>query len=52
MGVINIGGSGTIVLDGKEFSMDFRDGIYIGMGTKEIIFKSNNLIKFYILIYY
>ena len=42
MGVINIGGSGTIVLDGKEFSMDFRDGIYIGMGTKEIIFKSNN----------
>ena len=42
MGVINIGGSGTILLDGKEYTMDFRDGIYIGMGTKEIVFKSNN----------
>ena len=42
MGVINIGGPGTILLDGKEYTMDFRDGIYIGMGTKEIVFKSNN----------
>lgn len=51
MGVINIGGTGTIVLDGKEYSMKYRDGMYVGMGTKEISFKSDdakNPAKFYI----
>lgn len=42
MGVINIGGEGTITLDGKNYEMDSRDGIYIGMGTKEVIFSSKN----------
>lgn len=51
MGVINIGGTGTIILDGKEYAMRYRDGIYVGMGTKEISFKSDdaaNPAKFYI----
>lgn len=51
MGIINVGGKGTVVLDGKEFALDFKDGIYIGMGTKEIVFKSDdksNPAKFYI----
>ncbi len=50
MGVINIGGPGTIILDGMNYKMESRDGIYIGMGTKEIIFRSNdknNPAKFY-----
>ena len=45
MGVINIGGTGSIILDGKEFTLDYKDGIYIGMGTKEIIFKSADKTK-------
>ncbi len=51
MGVINVGGKGTIVLDGKEYALGFKDGIYIGMGTKDIVFKSDdksNPAKFYI----
>ena len=51
MGIINVGGKGTVVLDGKEYALDFKDGIYIGMGTKEIKFKSDdksNPAKFYI----
>ncbi len=51
MGIINVGGKGTLVLDGKEYPLNFKDGIYIGMGTKEIIFKSddkNDPAKFYI----
>lgn len=51
MGVINIGGDGSIVIDGKEYEMQSRDGIYISMGTKEVIFKSkdkSNPAKFYI----
>ena len=51
MGVINIGGSGYIILDGKKQIMASRDGMYIGAGTKEVIFAStdqNNPAKYYI----
>lgn len=51
MGLINVGGKGTVVLDGKEYELNFKDGMYIGMGTKEIVFKSadkNAPAKFYI----
>ena len=42
MGCINIGGKGVITVDGVDYEMNPRDGIYIGMGNKEIIFKSLN----------
>ena len=51
MGCINIGGKGVITIDGVEYEMNPRDGIYIGMGNKEIKFKSEdpeNPAKFYI----
>jgi 4-deoxy-L-threo-5-hexosulose-uronate ketol-isomerase len=50
MGVINIGGKGTITIDGTVYEMDFKDGIYIGMGAKDISFASadaNQPAKFY-----
>lgn len=51
MGCINIGGKGIITIDGKEYEMNPRDGIYIGKGNKNITFKScdeNAPAKFYI----
>lgn len=51
MGCINIGGKGIITIDDIEYEMNPRDGIYIGMGNKEITFKSidvENPAKFYI----
>ncbi|ADL52001.1 5-dehydro-4-deoxy-D-glucuronate isomerase [Clostridium cellulovorans] len=51
MGAINVGGSGVIILDGKKYQLDKYEGIYVGMGTKEIQFVSldkNNPAKFYI----
>ena len=39
MGCINIGGKGVITVDGTDYEMNPRDGIYIGMGNKEITFK-------------
>lgn len=51
MGVINIGGDGVIVADGKEYNIRFKEAIYIGKGTKDIQFISkdlNNPARFYI----
>lgn len=39
MGVINIGGHGAVVVDGTEYGVDRLEGLYIPMGTKEVVFK-------------
>lgn len=51
LGIINIGGEGTVILDGKEYDMVTRDTLYVGMGTKDVEFKSKdakNPAKFYL----
>ena len=40
MGIINIGGKGTVTVDGKAYEFKYRDGMYVGMGAKEITFAS------------
>ena len=40
LGCINIGGKGIVTIDGVEYVMNPRDGIYVGMGNKELTFKS------------
>jgi len=42
VGVINIGGAGIISADGNEYPMSFKDALYIGRETKDIIFQSKN----------
>ena len=51
LGVINIGGPGIIILDNEEFILNNKDAIYIGLGIKEVFFKSldiKNPAKFYL----
>ena len=40
LGIINIGGAGTVTLDGEVYNVKSNDGMYVGMGTKEVIFAS------------
>ncbi len=40
VGVINIGGSGIVKADGKEYPLACKDALYIGRGTKDIEFKT------------
>lgn len=52
LGVINIGGAGRMILDGKVYDMAKGDGAYVGMGTKEVCFESAdtaNPAKFYLV---
>ncbi|MGG0736362.1 5-dehydro-4-deoxy-D-glucuronate isomerase [Niallia taxi] len=51
LGIINIGGDGSVILDGEVYDMQKRDGLYVGKGTKDVIFRSENPenpAKFYI----
>ncbi len=51
MGIINIGGNGTITVDGKVYNILHKEGMYIGMGAKEISFASDSSLepaKFYL----
>ena len=51
LGVINVGGDGIVTVDGKEYPMKFKEGLYVGCGKKEVTSKSidpENPAKFYI----
>lgn len=42
MGVINVGGTGSVTVDDEVFSIAHKDGLYIGMGAKNIVFSSDD----------
>lgn len=42
LGVINVGGDGTITCDGEVYEIKHKEGIYIGRGTKEVVFASKD----------
>jgi 4-deoxy-L-threo-5-hexosulose-uronate ketol-isomerase len=51
MGVINIGPSGSVTVDGHEYPLGTRDGLYIGMGSEQVVFhslKDKNPARFYV----
>ena len=50
LGLINIGGEGKIIVDGTEYALKARDGLYIGQGARDVILTSsdrNRPAKFY-----
>ncbi len=47
IGIINVGGSGAVTVDNKEFTIDHKEALYIGRGTKEVIFKPGNSPLYY-----
>jgi 4-deoxy-L-threo-5-hexosulose-uronate ketol-isomerase len=52
LGAINIGGAGKVVADGKTFSLEKLDCVYLPMGTNSVSFASDdakNPAKFYFL---
>lgn len=51
IGIINVGGNGSVEVDGEVYQLTLKDALYIGSGHKDVIFKSddkNNPAKFYI----
>jgi len=51
MGVINIGGAGTVSIDGTDYAVGSREGMYIGKGSRDVSFSSSTAsapAKFYV----
>jgi len=54
IGVLNIGGAGSVIVDGKTFDLSKLDCLYIGRGSKDVSFASNDAktpAQFYLLSY-
>lgn len=50
LGIICIEGEGSVTVDGTEYQLGFKDAVYVGRGSKEVVFKnkdSNKPAKFY-----
>ncbi len=42
IGIFNIGGVGKIKVDDQEFSVGYKDAVYVGRGAREIFLSSND----------
>ena len=54
MGVLNLGGPGKIVVDSQEFALAKHDALYMGRGSRQVEFQSDdpaNPARFYLLSY-
>ena len=51
LGVINVGQAGVVSVDGNEHQLQYKEGLYVGAGNREITFSSSdpdNPAKFYL----
>lgn len=51
MGIINVGGQGSVSVDGTAYDLAPKDGLYVGMGAKDLKFSStgkDDLARFYL----
>jgi 4-deoxy-L-threo-5-hexosulose-uronate ketol-isomerase len=42
LGVLNIGGRGHVTVDGAEHALDARDVLYVGRGSRDVTFASDD----------
>jgi 4-deoxy-L-threo-5-hexosulose-uronate ketol-isomerase len=52
MGIINVGGEGTVRVDGNEYTLGSKDALYIGAGVKDLVYTTankNQPAKYYLL---
>jgi len=51
LGIINVGGSGKVSVDGEVHELGFKEALYVGKGRQKVVFSSDdagNPAKFYL----
>lgn len=51
LGAINVGGPGRVEVDGEVFEIGYKDALYVGAGTRKVVFHSDDATrpaKFYL----
>lgn len=41
LGIVNVGGKGSVTVDGQVFELNKKEALYVGMGAKKVLFSSN-----------
>jgi len=42
LGIINVGGDGTVTAGGEKYKLENKDALYLGSGIKDVFFESDN----------
>ncbi len=42
LGVINVGNTGSVFVDGRDYRLKYKEALYVGRGNKKVVFRSSD----------